>query len=111
MDPGFSKGGCANSQIGIILQFFGLKLHENKRIQTPGRESLVPPIRSTNACGHQSICARKGGDPPEVHTHYVLPSNSVATNDFYMWLVPAAAFDKLHLNPCHNMAHLIMIKY
>ena len=76
-----------------------------------GGEFLALPIRSTSASGHPNIYARKGGDPPEVHTRYVLPSNSIATNDFHMWLVPAAVFDKLHLNPCHNMACLIMIKY
>ena len=35
-DPGFSRGGCANSQIGIILQILCRKLHENERIWTPG---------------------------------------------------------------------------
>ena len=69
------------------------------------------PIRLANTSGHPNVCARKGGDPPEMCTHYVLPSNSVANNDFHMWLVPAAAVDKLCLNPCHNMAHMIMIKY
>ena len=46
-DPGFSQGGCANSQIGIILQFFGRKLHENERIWTGGRPWR--PLRSANA--------------------------------------------------------------
>ena len=50
-DPGFSPGGCANSQIRIILQIFCQKLHENERIWTPrgGRASLAPPLRSANA--------------------------------------------------------------
>ena len=44
-DPGFSRGGCANSQIGIILSIFCRKLHENERIWTPGgRASLAPPL-------------------------------------------------------------------
>ena len=33
-DPGFSQGGCANSQFEIILQYFCQKLHENERIWT-----------------------------------------------------------------------------
>ena len=37
--------------------------------------------------GCPKVCARKVGDPPEVHTHYVLPSNLV---------LPTAAVDKLH---------------
>ena len=46
-DPGFYRGGCANSQIGIILQIFCQKLHENERIWTRGG---VPgaPLRSAN---------------------------------------------------------------
>ena len=71
----------------------------------------MPPIRSTNACGNPSICTVKGLDPSEVHTHYILPSNSVATNDFNMSLVQAAALDKLDLCLNHKMAHLIMIIY
>ena len=39
-------GGCANSQIGIILQISCRKLHENERIWTGGRASLVHPLRS-----------------------------------------------------------------
>ena len=42
-DPGFSRGGCVNSQIGIILQLFGQKLHENERIRRP-------PLKSANGC-------------------------------------------------------------
>ena len=34
-DPGFSRGGCANSHIWIILQIFCRELHENERIWTP----------------------------------------------------------------------------
>ena len=42
-DPGFSRGGYANSHIGIICKFLP-KLHENERIWTPraGHVSLVP---------------------------------------------------------------------
>ena len=48
-DSGFSRGGCANSQIGIILQFFCRKLHENERIWTPGGEEVPgAPLRSAN---------------------------------------------------------------
>ena len=37
-DPGFFRGGCANSQIWIILPILPIcqKLHENERISTPG---------------------------------------------------------------------------
>ena len=48
-DPGFSLGGCANCQIGIILQFFCRKLHENERIWTPGDGVPGAPLRSANA--------------------------------------------------------------
>ena len=41
-DPGFSRWGCANSEIGIILQIFCRKLHENERIWTPGSGGRVP---------------------------------------------------------------------
>ena len=34
-DPGFSRGGCANTQIGIILQIFC----------RPWRPTLDPPMR------------------------------------------------------------------
>ena len=49
VDPGFSRGGCASSQIGIILQMFCQKLNENERIGTPG-EGVRPwrPLRSAN---------------------------------------------------------------
>ena len=40
--------GCANSQIGIILQIFCRKLHENKRILTRGARPWRPPLRSAN---------------------------------------------------------------
>ena len=42
-DPGFSRGGCANSQIGIILQILYRKLHENERIWTGGARPWRPP--------------------------------------------------------------------
>ena len=45
-DPGFSRGGCANSQSAIIFQIFCRKLHENERIWTPGGATLAPPLRS-----------------------------------------------------------------
>ena len=44
--------GCANSQIGIILQFFCQNLHENERIWTPGggaRPWHPPQIRQCKA--------------------------------------------------------------
>ena len=50
-DPGFSPGGCANSQNCYYFSNFCQKLHENERIWTPrggGGASLVPPLRSAN---------------------------------------------------------------
>ena len=47
-DPGFSRGGCANSQIGIILQIFYRKLHENERIWTGGGGRPWRLLRSAN---------------------------------------------------------------
>ena len=34
-DPGFSRGGGANSKIGYYLANFSQKLHEIERIWTP----------------------------------------------------------------------------
>ena len=34
-DPGFSPGGCANSQKCYYFSIFFPKLHENERIRTP----------------------------------------------------------------------------
>ena len=51
-DPGFSRGECANSQIGIILQIFCQKLHENERIWTPGGRVSGAPLRSANGLEH-----------------------------------------------------------
>ena len=45
----FPKGGT-NSQIGIILQIFRRKLHENERIWTPGGTSLAPPLDPPMTC-------------------------------------------------------------
>ena len=42
-DPGFSGGGAGNSQSWIIFSTFCRKVHENKRIWTPG-VSLAPPL-------------------------------------------------------------------
>ena len=47
-DPGFTRGGCANSQIGIILSIFCQKLYENERMWTPGACVHGTPLRSTN---------------------------------------------------------------
>ena len=47
-DLGFSRWGCANSQIGIILQIFGRKLHENERIWTPGGAHPWRPLKTAN---------------------------------------------------------------
>ena len=49
-DPGFSPGGCANSQNCYYFSKFCQKLHENERIWTPrgGRASLAPPLGSAN---------------------------------------------------------------
>ena len=48
-DPGFSPGGCANSQNCYYFSNFCQKLHENERIWTPGgarpwRPPLDPPM-------------------------------------------------------------------
>ena len=50
-DPGFSPGGCANSQNCYYFSIFCWKLHENERIWTPGgggarpwRPPLDPPM-------------------------------------------------------------------
>ena len=48
-DPGFSRGGCTHSQIGIILSIFCRKLHENERMWTPGERVPGAPLRSANA--------------------------------------------------------------
>ena len=56
-DPGFSPGGCVNSQIGIIFQIFAKKLHENERIWTRGGTRPWPPLPlgSANAFRKNSI--------------------------------------------------------
>ena len=41
-DPGFSQGGCSDSQIGIILQIFAEKCMKMKEFG-PRRASLVLP--------------------------------------------------------------------
>ena len=44
-DLGFSPGGAPTPKVGVLTNFFGRKLHENKRILTPGgRSSLAPPL-------------------------------------------------------------------
>ena len=50
-DPGFSPGGCANSQNCYYFLNFCRKLHENERIWTRGG-ARVPgaPLGSANAC-------------------------------------------------------------
>ena len=53
-DPGFSPGGCANSQNCYYFSNFCQKLHENERIWTPGggarpwRPPLDPPMAIVN---------------------------------------------------------------
>ena len=55
-DPGFSRRGCANYQIGIILQFFR-RLHKNERIWTGGGRVPGTPLRSTNGiCDCPCVC-------------------------------------------------------
>ena len=51
-DPGFSPGGCANSQNCYYFSIFCWKLHENERIWTP-RGARVPgaPLGSANGVG------------------------------------------------------------
>ena len=50
-DPGFSPGGCANSQNCYYFSNFCWKLHENERIWTPrgGARPWRPPLGSANA--------------------------------------------------------------
>ena len=56
------------------------------------------------------MCTRKVGDPAEVHTHFLLHSNSPPINTTFV--LSAAAVDKLQVpNPHNNMASLIMVKY
>ena len=44
-DLGFSPGGAPTPKVGVLTNFFGRKLHENKRILTlGGRASLAPPL-------------------------------------------------------------------
>ena len=51
-DPGFSPGGCANSQKCYYFSIFSQKLHENERIlhpggaRVPGAPPLDPPMES-----------------------------------------------------------------
>ena len=85
--------------------FLDLKLHENKIIWTLVGSLWCPLL-----------------DPPMLVVIQVFAQENdmtllkctntctVANNDLHMWLAPAAAFGKPSLNPCHNMAHL-MIKY
>ena len=49
-DPGFSPGGCANSQKCYYFSNICQKLHENERIWTPrgGAYPWCPPLRSAN---------------------------------------------------------------
>ena len=42
-DPGFSPGGCANSQNCYYFSNFCRKLHENERIRTGGEHPWRPP--------------------------------------------------------------------
>ena len=61
-DPGFSPGGCANSQNCYYFSNFCQKLHENERIWTPGGGApLTPPL-----------------DPPMLCCKYQLQSNKAA---------------------------------
>ena len=62
-DPGFSRGGGANSQKCYYFSIFCRKLHENERIWTPrgGRASLAPPLGSANGPCCQIFCSAPGG--------------------------------------------------
>ena len=48
VDAGFSWGGDANSQVGVILQFFGRKLYKNERIWILGGRIPGTPLGSAN---------------------------------------------------------------
>ena len=55
-DLGFSRWGCANYQIGIILQIF-CRLHKNERIWTGGGRVPGTPLRFTNGiCDCPCVC-------------------------------------------------------
>ena len=68
-DRGFSRWGCANYQIRIILQIF-CRLHKNERIWTGGGRVPGTPLRSTNGicdcpcvCHDTTYCRGGGGFP------------------------------------------------
>ena len=78
-DPGFSRGGCVNSPIGIILQLFAENCMKMKEFgpqgsARPWRPSLDPPItfdlvynfyRPQRSCGQGNaftgVCLSRGG--------------------------------------------------
>ena len=88
-DSVFFRGGCTNSQIGIIFQFFCRKLHENERIWTP-RGARVPDAPL---------------DPP-------MPVYTVFTSTRLLFRSFALCFsisrykghDSLHVNTSHSLS-------
>ena len=67
-DPGFSPGGCANSQNCYYFSNFCQKLHENERIWTPGGVHVLgAPLRSANdhACPLQPHMPRATTHVPQ----------------------------------------------
>ena len=54
-DPGFPRGGGANSPGGATYEFveFSQKLHEIERIWTPGGRVPCAPLRSATVCVSQ----------------------------------------------------------
>ena len=66
-DPGFSPGGCANSQDCYYFSNFCQKLHENERIWSPrggGAHPLRPPLDPPmHLHDHHIVSKRKINDP------------------------------------------------
>ena len=92
------RGECPKSQFCIIFQYFCHKI-------------TIINNTATNPCSHPSL-AQNITNNWSAHKVVLLPKK-IATHHSYMdtsccWI---CCVDKLCLGPCHNMAHLIMIKY
>ena len=82
-DPGFSPGGCVNSQKCYYFSNFCRKLHENERIWTPGGGGGT----------------RVPGTPPWVHQCMMhLPQRTLP---FFLNLAPQDMFKLTKLGPYH----------
>ena len=82
-DPGFSPGGCANSQNCYYFSNFCQKLHENERIWTP-RGARVPgaPLRSANAFYYKDVTTK-----PQVGTTFIRMVNGVNVHEMLFILL------------------------